>query len=60
MYESHARIADAATVVSAMGAAASVAMEALPIVQLMAGLIAIVAGIFAIVYHYKKIQSMDD
>ena len=33
------------------------ATDALPIIQALAGLVAIVAGLFAIAYHYKRLQA---
>lgn len=58
MYEQHTKAADAATVVSTVGAVMSWFADAIPVVQFLSGVIAIITGIFAIVYHYKKIQSL--
>jgi hypothetical protein len=47
-------MADAAAATSTMGWLASVAADTLPIIQAVAGLVAIVAGGFAIAYHWKR------
>ena len=52
------KAADTAAVVSSLGAFTSWVVDALPLVQFVAGVIAIVAGVFAAVYHYKKIKQM--
>lgn len=49
------RTADVAAATSTLGWLASWATDALPIIQAMAGIVAIVAGLFAIAYHYKRI-----
>jgi hypothetical protein len=49
------RAADAAAATSTLGWLASWATDALPIIQAMAGIVAIVAGLFAIAYHWKRI-----
>lgn len=49
------RMADAAAATSTMGWLASVAADTLPIIQAVAGLVAIVAGGFAIAYHWKRL-----
>jgi len=50
------RAADAAAATSSIGWMASWATDTLPIIQAMAGIVAIVAGLFAIAYHYKRIS----
>lgn len=49
------RVADAAAATSAFGWVASWATDALPIIQAVSGIVAIVAGCFAIAYHYRRI-----
>lgn len=49
------RVADAAAATSAFGWVASWATDALPIIQAFSGIVAIVAGLFAIAYHYKRL-----
>jgi hypothetical protein len=58
MYEQHTRVADVATGISTAGAVTAWAADALPIVQFCAGVIAIIAGLFAIRYHYKKTKAL--
>lgn len=58
MIDQQTRVADAAAVISSAGAVTSWVVNAMPIVQFIAGVIAIIAGTFAAVYHYKKIQEM--
>jgi hypothetical protein len=50
------RAADTAAAVYIPAWVVSLAAEALPIVQLMAGVLAIVASVFAIVVHVKKLR----
>jgi hypothetical protein len=50
------RVADAAAATSSLGWLASVATDTLPIFQLLAAVVAIVAGCFAIAYHYRRLQ----
>jgi hypothetical protein len=50
------RLADAAAATSSIGWLASVATDTLPIFQLLAALVAIVAGCFAIAYHWRRLQ----
>jgi hypothetical protein len=50
------RAADTAAAVSIPAWVVSLAAEALPIVQLIAGVLAIVASIFAIVVHRRKLR----
>ena len=50
------RLADAAAATSSIGWLASVATDTLPIFQLLAALVAIVAGCFAIAYHYRRLK----
>ena len=50
------RLADAAAATSSLGWMASVAADTLPIFQLLAALVAIVAGGFAITYHWKRMS----
>lgn len=59
-YDSHEKLANAAAGVSAAGAATTWVIDALPWVQFVAGLIAIVAGIFAIRYHYIKASQLNE
>ena len=59
MVNSSTKIADTAAVVSTLGAVTSWIADALPIVQFIAGVIAIITGCFAIVYHYKKIKALN-
>jgi hypothetical protein len=49
-------LADAAAATSSLGWMASVAADTLPIFQLLAALVAIVAGGFAIAYHWKRMS----
>lgn len=50
------KAADTAAAVSVPAWLVSLAAEALPVVQLIAGVIAIVAGGFAIAVHWKKLK----
>jgi hypothetical protein len=50
------RTADTAAALSIPAWVVSLAAEALPIVQVMSGIIAIVAGVFAIVVHWRKLR----
>jgi len=50
------RLADAAAATSSIGWLASVSTDTLPIFQLLAALVAIVAGCFAIAYHWRRLQ----
>ena len=50
------RVADAAAATSSLSWLASVATDTLPIFQLLAAIVAIVAGCFAIAYHYRRLQ----
>lgn len=58
MIDQQTRVADAAALVSGAGAVTSWVVNAMPIVQFIAGIIAIIAGIFAAIYHYKKIKEL--
>jgi hypothetical protein len=49
-------VADAAAATSSIGWLASVATDTLPIFQLLAALVAIVAGGFAIAYHWQRLK----
>lgn len=49
------RVADAAAATSGIGWLASWATDALPIIQAVSGIVAIVAGCFAIAYHYRRL-----
>lgn len=51
------KAADTAAAVSIPAWVVSLAAEALPIVQLIAGITAIVAGVFAIVVHWKRLRA---
>lgn len=51
------RAANTAAAISTPSWLVSLAANALPIVQLCAGLVAIVAGVFAIVVHWRKLKS---
>jgi len=55
MTMTNTRAADAAAATSTLGWLASWATDALPIIQALAGIVAIVAGLFAIAYHWKRI-----
>jgi len=50
------RLADAAAATSSLGWMASVAADTLPIFQLLAAVVAIVAGGFAIAYHWSRLH----
>ncbi len=50
------RAADTAAAISVPAWVVSLAAEALPIVQLIAGIIAIIAGGFAIAVHWRKLR----
>jgi hypothetical protein len=50
------RLADIGAASSILAWVASIAAQTLPIVQWLAGVVAIVAGICAAVYHIKKSQ----
>lgn len=51
------RVADAAAATSGLGWVASWATDALPIIQALAGIVAIVAGLFAIAFHWKRLRA---
>lgn len=51
------RIADAAAATSGLGWVASWATDALPIIQALAGIVAIVSGGFAIAYYIKRLRA---
>lgn len=55
MHQHSTRVADAAAATSAFGWVASWATDALPIIQALSGIVAIVAGLFAIAYHWKRL-----
>jgi hypothetical protein len=55
MTMTNTRAADVAAATSTLGWLASWATNALPIIQALAGIVAIVAGLFAIAYHWKRI-----
>lgn len=59
MYEHHAKVADVAAGISTAGALTAWVADALPWVQFIAGIIAIIAGIFAIRYHYLKTKALE-
>lgn len=50
------RAADTAAALSVPAWVVSLAAEALPIVQLIAGVLAIAASVFAIIVHVKKLR----
>jgi hypothetical protein len=50
------KVADAAAVVSVPSAIVSFAADALPLMQFGAAVVAIVAGVFAIIVHWKKLR----
>ena len=50
------RLADAAAATSSLGWLASISTDTLPIFQLLAALVAIVAGVFAIAYHWQRLN----
>jgi len=60
MMHGHTKIADTAAIVSSLGAFTSWVVDALPLVQFIAGIVAIVAGIYAARYHYKKLKELND
>ena len=60
MFDQSTKAADTAAVVSSLGAFTSWVVDALPWVQFVAGIIAIIAGIYAAAYHAKKIKEMDN
>lgn len=51
------RVADVGAATSIVGWLASLAAQALPIVQFVAGCVAIIAGLAATYYHVKKARS---
>ncbi len=51
------KAADAAAAVSIPAWVVSLAADALPIVQVLAGLVAIIAGVFAIAVHLRKLRA---
>lgn len=53
----HHKLADAAAGTSVVGWVASWATDALPIIQAVAGLVAIIAGLFAIAAHYRRLRA---
>ena len=55
----HTKVADTAVIVSSLGAVTSWIVDALPWVQFIAGVVAIIAGIYAARYHYKKIKELN-
>lgn len=57
LHQHSTRVADAAAATSAFGWIASWATDALPIIQALAGIVAIVAGLFAIAFHYKRLRA---
>ena len=60
MMQDHTRVADTAAVISSLGAVTSWVVDALPWVQFVAGIIAIIAGVYAARYHAKKIKELND
>ena len=54
----HSKAADTAAVVSTISAATTWLADAIPVIQFISGIIAIVTGVFAIVYYYKQIKSL--
>ena len=59
-FDHQERVANAAAGISGAGAATAWIVDALPWVQFVGGVIAIIAGIFAIRYHYLKTQQLND
>jgi uncharacterized membrane protein len=59
MIDQQAKVADAAAIVSGAGAITSWVVNAMPIVQFIAAVVAIFAGTFAAIYHYKKIRELN-
>lgn len=53
------RLADAGAATSIVAWLSSIAVQALPIIQLIAGVVAIVAGVLAARYHWKKARYID-
>jgi hypothetical protein len=58
MFDQPTKAADTAAVVSSLGAFTSWVVNAMPWVQFVAGLVAIIAGICASIYHIKKIRQL--
>ena len=58
--QDHTKVADTAVVISSLGAVTSWIVNALPWVQFVAGIVAIIAGLCAARYHYKKIKELND
>ena len=58
MYDQHTRVADSLAVVSTVSAITSWAADALPWVQLVGALVAIVTGVYATIYYHKKIKEI--
>lgn len=54
----HTKLADTAAIVSSLGAVTSWVVDALPLVQFIAGIVAIIAGVYAARYHYKKLKQL--
>jgi len=54
----HPKAADTAAVVSTISAATTWLADAIPMVQFISGVVAIITGIFAIVYYYKQIKNL--
>lgn len=59
MLDQSTKVADTAVVVSSLGAFTSWVVDALPLVQFVAGIVAIIAGVCAARYHYKKLKELD-
>lgn len=58
MIEHSTKPADAAAVISTVSAATTWLADAVPVIQFISGIIAIVTGVFAIVYYYKQIKNL--
>lgn len=58
MIEHSTKPADAAAIVSTVTAATTWLADAVPVVQFISGVIAIVTGVFASIYYYKQIKNL--
>jgi hypothetical protein len=59
-FDPQEKIAASMAGISGAGAATAWVADALPWVQFIAGVVAIVAGLFAIRYHYMKAAQLND
>jgi membrane protein DedA with SNARE-associated domain len=56
----HAKLADAGAITSGTGWFLSHALQAVPVIQDLAGIIAIIAGLCAARYHWLKAREIKD